>query len=381
MILALLILLIAVSSSNNENVIQIPNENIVDLTTKNKTDVIWDGSNVVMYDGYMYYVDRKSTGNAECESKICRIKLTDENKEEVLYKTSQYEIGRRLCVYNNNLFFNVLGQTLYMNLENTNYIKIFCDGILYSIKDGNIIYTYQNKIYKGEYYRETLAVKNPTSLVSGNINFMNEDNINLYFYSNNSDGSVSILKVNKEKHYANVLDRIYMTDYSGQRVIDSEITDKNVYVLLELNMANIGYKYMLKEIEKDGSNTKLIELADYVNELKYADNMNVYFKYYEANEFKKYNEKSEQVEDVKDMPIMYSLQKEESKIRLYKNNSLLCDICEVYRETPQNINIKEYDGYIYIEFDLVDGMSSVEEYMLFRLKNDGTEIKQINKNK
>lgn len=381
-ILALLIGLIAFSSKNNRNVIQNPNGNIIDLTKENKSKVIWNGSNSLIYDDYIYYVDNEVGYNGESENKICRIKLTGESKVEVLYKTSQYDIENRLYVFNNNLFFTVFDQTLYMNLDDTSYIKKFCAGKLYSIQDGNIIYSYQNKICKAEYYRETLTVKNPTSLVSGNSSFVIEDDVNLYFSSSNSDGSISIFKVNKEKQYANVLDRIYMTNESELQVIDSAVTNKELYVLLEKRLPDVGFKYSIEKIEKDGSETELIDLTGAVYEIKYADSSNIYFSYYGETELKKYSEKSAKIESVKenDMPIIYSLQKEETSLKLYKNNSLICDICEVYRENAQNINIREKDNYIYIDFNLIDGMSSVEEYMIYRLKKDGTELERLNQN-
>lgn len=381
-ILALLIGLIAFSSKNNGNVIQNPTGNLIDLTKENKSKVIWNGSNSLIYDEYIYYVDNEVGYNGEIENKICRIKLTGESKVEVLYKTSQYDIENRLYVFNNNLFFTVLGQTLYMNLDDTSYIKKFCVGKLYSIQDGNIIYLYQNKICKAEYYKETLVVRNPTSLVSGNSSFMMEDDVNLYFYSSNSDGSISIFKVNKEKQYANVLDRIYMTNESEQHVIGSAVTDNSLYVLIEKNLPATGFKYVIKKVKKDGSETQLIDLTGTVYEIKYADSSNIYFSYYGETELKKYSERSAQIESVKesDMPLIYSLQKEETALKLYKNNSLICDICEVYRENAQDINIREKDNYIYIDFNLVDGMSSVEEYMIYRVKNDGTELERLNKN-
>ena len=81
-----------------------------------------------------------------------------------------------------------------------------------------------------------------------------------------------------------------------------------------------------------------------------------------------------------DMPIIYALRKEETALKLYRNNLLICDICEVYRENAQDVNIREKDNYIYIDFNLIDGMSSVEEYMIYRLKKDGTELERLNKN-
>lgn len=381
-ILALLIGLIAFNSRNNGNIIQSPNDNIIDLTKENKTKVMWNGSNLLMYDDYIYYVDNEVEYNGESENKLCRIKLTGENKVEVMYKTSQYDIENRLYIFNNNLFFTVLGQTLYMNLDDTSYIKKFCVGKLYSIQDGNIIYLYQNKLCKAEYYRETLIVRNPISLVSGNSSFMIEDDVNLYFSSSNSDGSISIFKVNKEKQYANVLDRIYMKNESEQQVIDSAVTDNGLYVLIERKMPAGGSKYILEKVKKDGSETQSIDLTGDVYEIKYADNSNIYFIYYGETELRKYSEKSEKIESVKenDMPIIYSLQKEETSLKLYKNNSLICDICEVYRENAQNINIREKDNYIYIDFNLIDGMSSVGEYMIYRLKKDGTELERLNQN-
>ena len=268
-ILALLIGLIAFSSGNNGNIIQSPNDDIIDLTKENKTKVMWNGSNLLMYDDYIYYVDNEVGYNGESENKLCRIKLTGENKVEVMYKTSQYDIENRLYIFNNNLFFTVLGQTLYMNLDDTSYIKKFCVGKLYSIQDGNIIYLYQNKLCKAEYYRETLIVRNPISLVSGNSSFMIEDDVNLYFSSSNSDGSISIFKVNKEKQYANVLDRIYMKNESEQQVIDSAVTDNGLYVLIERKMPAGGSKYILEKVKKDGSETQSIDLTGDVYEIKY----------------------------------------------------------------------------------------------------------------
>lgn len=381
-ILALLIGLIAFSSRNNGNIIQNPNDNIIDLTKENKTKVMWNGSNSLIYDDYIYYVDNEVGYNGESENKICRIKLTGENKVEVMYKTSQYDIENRLYIFNNNLFFTVFDQTLYMNLDDTSYIKKFCVGKLYSIQDGNIIYLYQNKLCKAEYYKETLVVRNPTSLVSGNSSFMIEDDVNLYFSSSNSDGSISIFKVNKEKQYANVLDRIYMENESEQQVIDSAVTDNGLYVLIEKKMSASGSKYILEKVKKDGSETQSIDLTGAVYEIKYADSSSIYFSYYGETELRKYSERSEKIESVKesDMPIIYSLQKEETALKLYRNNSLICNVCEVYRENAQNVNIREKDNYIYIDFNLIDGMSSVEEYMIYRLKKDGTELERLNKN-
>ena len=211
---------------------------------------------------------------------------------------------------------------------------------------------------------------------------MMEDDVNLYFSSSNSDGSISIFKVNKEKQYANVPDRIYMTNESEQHVIGSAVTDNSLYVLIEKNLPATGFKYVIKKVKKDGSETQLIDLTGTVYEIKYADSSNIYFSYYGETELKKYSERSAQIESVKesDMPLIYSLQKEETALKLYKNNSLICDICEVYRENAQDINIREKDNYIYIDFNLVDGMSSVEEYMIYRVKNDGTELERLNKN-
>ena len=78
--------------------------------------------------------------------------------------------------------------------------------------------------------------------------------------------------------------------------------------------------------------------------------------------------------------LIWNLKSRGFELKLYKNNSLICDICEVYRENAQDINIREKDNYIYIDFNLIDGMSSVEEYMIYRVKKDGTELERLNKN-
>lgn len=379
LIIALIFLIWFNSQNTNTN---IEEKQFVNLTEKNKSDVIWNGNNIIIYDDYLYFIDKKISGDGKATNLVCRKNLMQNTETEIIYASSEYSIQNRLMVYNNNLFFSVLNQTCFMNLNNLQYAKNINNGVLYYIQDGKMIYLYQNKIYKGEYYIDTLVLNSKASLANGNFKFMMEDEENLYFYSSNNDYSISILKVNKKNQYVNVLDRIYSNTKNNINVLDYIFSEDYIYVLFEKNLGALEYEYNIAKVRKDGTENKIITLKNCSKKLECTRKNDLYFKHYSGDEILKYDSKSDQIKAIEDDEKIgiYFLKHEDNKLNLYKNNIFISSICEIYQGEVTNINIKEYNNQLFIDFNVANGESMLLDYMIFKLNKDGTNIEKLNKN-
>lgn len=377
LILSLIIGLIFISAKSNNIVL-----NKKDEISENfeKKVVTWNGNNAVIYDNYLYFVDKKKLEDGSAVNKICRISLSEDSKVEVLYNSNEFDIQSRLMIYDNNLFFNVLNEILYIDLSNTNYINEMGKGSLYYIADGKIIFLYQNKIYKGEYYTNTYKLKDTVSLATGNFNYMFEDDENLYFYTTNIDYSVSVLKVNKVKQYVNVLDRIYQQTKRNMAVLDFKNANNFIYLLIEKNISSVESEYLISKINKDGSKSELIPIEKLANGLEYIKNDDVYFRYNAKNGLLKYNSKTQNIENVDtDEKIkIFSLKEENSKLNLYQNDVILCSICDISGKNINNVNINEYENYIFVDFNILDENLKTSEYVLYMISKDATNIEKLN---
>ena len=253
----MLICLIIISSKNNNTINNQNRNNNVNLQKENIEEVINNGKSALQYNGYLYYVKRTISPESGYNNKLCRRNL-ENNEEEILYDANQYKIEDRLMIFNNNIFFSMIGQTYYINLENTNHIKEYNKGILYSIGDGKLIYEYNNNLYKGTYYVKTLAINSITPIAEVSSNCIFEDDQNIYFYRDNLDYSKSIISINKENQTVKVIDEIYREKM------------ENIYSL-KLNGKNISlYKNdevlvaLQRSVEKEISNTVIEEFEDYI---------------------------------------------------------------------------------------------------------------------
>ncbi len=283
-----------------------------------------------------------------------------------------------MIIFNNNLFFSIAGQTLYINLENTNYLREYNRGILYSIQNGKLIYSYQNYIYKAEYYPSTLAISSVFTIASGSFSFMFEDNNNLYFYSINDDDSKSVFSINKDNQDVNVLDRFYLESSNKLNILSYIQSEDNIYLILERNEKS-NKRYELKAIAKKDSSSKTIALGDKVEDFIYASKNNVFFKLNEKL-FKydfKTNEISEATEK-ENIRNIYELKVNSNNIALFKDNELFADILKGVENKISNEKIIELGNYLYFSFNLLDDKDSFKEYMFWRIKKDGTELERIN---
>ena len=383
LVIILIVALISFSASlsikEEENKIKEPPR--VDVTKENTHEVFNNGGSILEYNGYVYYLNVKNSSTDGFSNKICRRKLKENSKEEVIYDAMQYKLNDRLMIFNNNLFFNVAGQTLYMNLEDLNVIENYNKGILYSIQNGKIIYAYQGKIYKGEYYSNTLAIKSSSAIATVYPEFMFEDEKNLYFYSNNEDGSKSIFNVNKESQVLKILNRIYLGNAKKIEIIDYIQSNDNIYIAFEKTKSNDLKEYLIQRINKIDNSVNLVTLDDAFESFVDVSKENAYMKLKDSSTLYEYNSKKDEITKLDNSKVindMYILKLNGKNIELYNNEKLLSIILRSIEGSIQNINIEEVGEYLYLKFDLIDNQNSSYEYMFYRLKRDGSNLEKLN---
>lgn len=372
-----LIYLIFIGTSNNEdNNESSQNESEsngrVDVQKENVEEVVNNGGSVLKYNGYLYYVSSTNTDENGFNNKLCRRQLENDT-EEILYDAERYKISDRLIIFNNNLFFSMVGQTYYINLDNTNYIDEYNKGILYTIGDGKLIYAYNNNLFKATYYLKTLAINSISSIATLNPNFMFEDNKNLYFYSDNSDNSKSIVSVNKEKQTVKVLDRIYLGENSKLNIIDFKESKNYIYLILEKD------EYEIRRIAKDGEKVELANINSKPSEIVYTIEDNLYYKLNNYSTLYEYNEKENkilEVESTLNSPSVYYLKLTGKNISLYKNESEIITILRDVEKVLNNVSIEEIEETLYIRFDL--NVGEQREIMFWKVNKDGSNLERIN---
>lgn len=376
--------LIFFSSGGNKNQSSNQSNLNADVTKENVAKVINNGGSVLKYNGYIYYIKATDSEEKGFNNKICRIDKN--NKEEVIYDAKSNKIYDRLIIFNNNIFFSVVGKTYYANLENTRYVKEYNKGILYYIGDGNIIYAHNNNIFKATYYKNTLAINSIKEIATFIPNFMFEDEENLYFYSNNSDGSKSIISVNKEKQLAKVLDRYYPKEGQTLSLFDYKISEDYIYVVLNFGVPEAisteYYDYRIVRIAKDGEKIESIDLDYAPSKYNYTYKNNFYFKYASAysniHEYNYKNNEISMIENVKGTHALYDVysDKYSKKVQLIRNDEGWLILKENVSGTVSNVRIQEVNNYIYITFDLNN--NSQREIMQWRVKKDGTNLERLN---
>lgn len=372
-IFALLIFLIFFSTLTNQNLKLKDDDTKVKLNEENYEEVLNNVGSVLKYNGYVYYVKATDDSTNGFNNKICRRKI-DEDEEEIIYYAERYKIGKNLIIFNNNLFFNMVGQTYRINLQTLTSVSEYNKGILYYIGDGNLIYAYNDALYKSTYYKETLGIKSISQIATLTPNYMFEDEQNLYFYSDNEDESKSIVSVSKKNQIAQVLDRIYKDEDSSLEVIDYKISDENIYIILKKE------KYEILGISKDGKILNSIELENMPQKIVYTYNDNLYFKYGYDSALYKYDLKQNQItktEKAKKAPDIYNIELIENNIELYKNEEKLCTILENNVKNIEDVRIEEVADYIYVNIEMKNTWNQ-GEIIFGRIKKDSSEFEKLN---
>lgn len=338
-----LIYLIFTGTTNRKNEIT-PNQNInlpnniVNIGKENVEKVINNGGSVLKYNGYLYYVSAKNTEDEGFNNALYRKNLKD-GKEELLFDGERYRIENRLIIFNNNIFFSMVGQTYYINIENPYKISEYNDGILYTIGDGNLIYAYNNNLFKATYYEKTLAIKSITTIATLDPNFMFEDEENLYFYSLNEDNSISIINVNKKSQTVNILDRIYSK--TNNKIEVENFKDFNDYIYITLK----NEQYETIKISKKENESEVLNISEKPSEMLYTNND-------------------------------FYLKKSGKNISLYKNEEKIVTILRDIDETLNNIVIEYIEDILYIRFDLNEGQK--RNIMFWKVNKDGSNLERIN---
>ncbi len=351
----------------------------VDVTMPNKTEVVNNGGNILEYDGYVYYLAIQNDSSKGFKNKICRRSLKDGSKAEVLYDGGQYVINERLFIFNHNLFFSISGQTLYINLENKNKTELYNSGVLYSMQDGKMIYSHQNRIYKAEYYHATLAIRSVKPIVNAISTFMFEDENYLYFYSSNEDNSKSIFSIHKGTQTVKILTRFYLED--AKRIeLPTYIDLKDEICCYKIEWKNEKEAiFSLVRVNKETGDTKSILLDKEVERFLGASEENLYFEsastiytlHLDTEEI------SEGLEENSEQNL-YTLKQNGKNIVLYKNDEMQSIILGNIEKQISNVKLKEIGEYVYIEFDVLEDVSNVKEYMLWRIKKDGSGLERLN---
>ena len=357
-------------SSTDKDITEDENNTRIELDKENVGIVINNGGSVLKYNGYIYYIDATDSEDKGFKNMLCRMKISD-NSKEVIYYADRFKIDDRLIIFNNNIFFGVGGETYYVNLNDFNHFSEYNNGYLYYIGDGNIIYSNNNKIYKGTYYLKTLAIKSVSEIATLNPNYMFEDEGYLYFYSDNTDNSKSIISVSKKDQTSKILDRIYADENNEIEILHFEISKNYIYLILNNGM------YQIRKISKDGSDINFVDGQDEIIGL-YTLNDNFYFKISNSMTLYEYGHKDDTIlvkDKVLKAPDVYTTRLVDNKIILYKNDeeivSLLSDV-----ESFSNIYIEEIEEYLYMRFDIM--INGQRRILIFRVKNDGSNIEILN---
>jgi hypothetical protein len=268
---------------------------------------------------------------------------------------------------------------LFINLYDFNTIKSYNSGILYNIQNGKVIYGSEGKIYRGQYYPKTLSIHSTSAIASANSTLMFEDETDLYFYSDNKDNSKTIFSINKERQDLKVLERINLGDNKKHKVIDSIQSEKYLYVALENMKADNKIEYMIRKIAKDGSKVDFIIVSNGFSEFIEAEKELVYYRGIEQNRLYEYNSKDNEIKETTNLKNdFWILKKNNTDIDLYKNDEKIVNVISNTLFNFSNIQIEEIGEYIYIKFDLVNDDNSLEEFMFWRLKKDGTKLERLN---
>ena len=217
-------------------------------------------------------------------------------------------------------------------------------------------------------------------------NFMFEDEENLYFYSNNTDGSKSIVSVNKEKQIAKILDRYYPKEGQNLSIFDYKISEDYIYIILNFGIpegiSTEYYDYKIVRIKKDGSKIEATDLNYAPSEYTYTYKNNFYFKYASAfSNIYEYNHKNNEIsmiENVKETHALYDVysDKYSKKVQVIRNDEGWITLKENVYGIISNVRIQELNEYIYITFDLNN--NSQREIMQWRVKTDGTNLERLN---
>ena len=120
-LISIIAFVISQSSSNSTN---------KEKNDKHDVEVINNNSRIVKYDGYIYYVSSTNSPRYGISNTLCRMKI-DDNTVETIYLANQSRIDDRLIIFKNKLFFNILGQTYYVDIDNIKSISKFNQGNLY----------------------------------------------------------------------------------------------------------------------------------------------------------------------------------------------------------------------------------------------------------
>lgn len=337
----------------------------VQVEKENISEVYNNGGSVVEYNGYIYYINTMKSSETGFSNKLCRKKLDGDSKEEILYDAKQYKINDRLIIFNNNIFFNLVGDTYYINLDNPEYYESYNQGELYYIGNENLIFVYNNNIYKANYYPNTLSIKSIKSIARGNISYIGEDENNLYFHNNDK----SIIKVNKTNQNAYYLDQNTLIT----NVKEFIISEKYIYLILQDAENN-----KIKIIFKDTAEVKTIILENKPNNI-YTIKDDLYYKV--NNILYKYNPNKDKVEETevpKSAPNIYELKLNGKNIELYKNDELFITILKGIAEKISGEEIQEVEDNLYIKFNLINENEEIKEMMFWQAKKDGTNLVRLN---
>lgn len=332
---------------------------------ENIGEVCNNGGSIVQYNGYIYYINTMKSLDTGFSNKLCRRKLDEDSKEEILYDAKQYKISDRLIIFNNNIFFNLVGDTYYINLDNPEYHVTYNQGELYYIGNESLIFVYNNNIYKANYYPKTLAIKSIKSIAKGNISYIGEDENDLYFHNNDK----SIIKVNKTNQNAYYLEQNTIISNVKKFIL----SDKYIYLI-----SQYGDNNEIKIIFKDATEVKTIKLENMPNNI-YTIKDDLYYKV--NNILYKYNpdkDKIAETEIPKSAPNKYELQLNGKNLELYKNDELFITILKGINEKIAGAEIQEVVDNLYIKFYLINEKEETKEMMFWQAKKDGTNLVRLN---
>ena len=215
---------------------------------------------------------------------------------------------------------------------------------------------------------------------------MFEDEEYLYFYSNNVDGSKSVISINKEKQTIKVLNRFYPEENRKLTVINYKNSDNYIYLVLDFGKPEGEnfefYDYRIVKISKKDEKIESCSLSFVISDEVYIFKDSLYFKYYlYENDFYKYDHKENKISKIEKFPDKLQA----FNVKLKEKNILLCkaeeDVVILLKDSIGQISnsyIEEVEDYLYIRVDIMD--NNQREIMQWRVKKDGSNLERLNNN-
>ena len=329
------------------------------------------GGDIIEYDGYTYYVNLKKAPGYHA-NKLCR-KAVGSNQEELIANYGPNVMNPKLIIYDNKLFYNVKGNTFWINLITKQRIETFNQGVLHYINQGEVIYSYDGRLYIGKYYPATYQVYSGSLLVNGECTFVGEYKDYLYFYSTSEKGERQLFSVDTKNANVTYLTTLDSNEYPG-KFLKCLLTKDSLYFILANQNDQSLYRYSFEknEVEEIEIDLKVLDIVVYKDECYYVTSDGMVWEYNHKTNA------ASQSEITSKMPNLYYLLIENESVYLYQNGEQYLLVQGDSSGDLSDIEIEEIDNYVYVKYYLRDDNNTIIENKMLEIDKEKKSLMILN---